>query len=244
MTAQTETPAETEEKSAAEVQTDPNSVDKSKAAPEPPVKENKGESLSGKKTKKDVEEKLTPEEIKARRYELLNNIVSKETFIDPMASDEITKAYSVYEKDPMKILKVVVHNFLQYCRKCIREAALVEHKNELSNATFEEAEHIRTEVTEKFYDKVKSDPELEQLLIILIFKNTFWNWVRYGLKDIFNEQRRQPGHPINNYLNTRFHKLKEKKNYKIVGDLVMADITEIVNAFKKEVMQKKIKIFE
>lgn len=187
---------------------------------------------------------LSPEEVKAKRYELLNKIISRETFIDPMVSEEITKAYSVYEKDPSKILKVVLTNFLQYCRKCIREAALVEHKNELSHATFEEAEKIRTEVTDTFYKKVKDDPELEQLLIMLIFKNTFWNWVRYGLKDIFNEQRRQPGHPINNYLNTRFHKLKNKKNFKIVGDLVMADITEIVNAFKHEVMQRNIKIFE
>ena len=214
-------------------------------------------------------ESLSPEQVKAKRYELLNRIISRETFIDPMVSEEITKAYSVYEKDPSKILKVVVFNFLQYCRKCIREAALVEHKNELSHATFDEAEQIRTDVTDKFnpkfpaimdnfnmsvpfisrFDMVwcmtdKNDPELEQLLLMLIFKNTFWNWVRFGLKDIFNEQRRQPGHPINNYLNTRFYKLKTKKNFRIVGDLVMADITEIVNAFKHEVMQKKIKIFD
>lgn len=191
----------------------------------------------------DEDKPLSPEERKRERYELVNKIIGKETFVDPLVSEEITIAYSVYEKDPSKILKTVITSFQQYCRKCIREAALIEHKNEISNATIAEAEKLKRQITDDMFEKVKQDPELEQLLLMLTFKNTYWNWLRYGLKDIFTEQRTQPGHPINNYLNTRFHRLKDKKGFKIIGDLVMADVTDIVNSFKNEVVARKIKIF-
>lgn len=189
------------------------------------------------------ENNQTPEEKKKERYDLINRIVGKETFVDPLISEEITKAYSVYESDPGKILRAVITSFQQYCRKCIREAALIEYKNDISHATTAEAEKLKTDVTEVVFNKVKNDTELEQLLLMLIFKNTYWNWVRYGLKDIFTEQRTQPGHPINNYLNSRFHKLKAEKGFKIIGDLVTADVTDIVNGFKNAVVGKKIKIF-
>ncbi|MBT4288972.1 MAG: hypothetical protein HOD92_16725 [Deltaproteobacteria bacterium] len=189
------------------------------------------------------ENNQTPEDKKQERYDLINRIIGKETFVDPLISEEITKAYSVYESDQGKILRAVVTSFQQYCRKCIREAALIEHKNDISQATTEEAETLKAEITELVFKKVKNDTELEQLLLMLIFKNTYWNWVRYGLKDIFTEQRTQPGHPINNYLNARFHKLKTEKGFKIIGDLVTADVTDIVNSFKNAVVAKKIKIF-
>ena len=189
------------------------------------------------------ESSQTPDEKKQARYDLINKIIGKETFVDPLISEEITKAYSVYENDQGRILRTVITSFQQYCRKCIREAALVEHKNDISHATTAEAEKLKADITDVIFKKVKNDPELEQLLVMLTFKNTYWNWVRYGLKDIFTEQRTQPGHPINNYLNVRFHKLKTQKGFKIIGDLVTADVSDIVNSFKNAVVAKKIKIF-
>lgn len=186
---------------------------------------------------------LSDAEKKKERFDLINKIIGRETFIDPLISEEITKAYSVYEKDPQKILKVVINSFQQHCRKCIRETALTEHKNEISHATIVEAEKLKSDISDAMFDKIKKDAEVEQLLLMLIFKNTYWNWVRYGLKDIFTEQRTQPGHPINNYLNARFHNLKIEKGFKIIGDLVMSDVTDIVNSFKNAVVGKKIKIF-
>ena len=125
------------------------------------------------------------EQKKQERYELISSILGKETFIDPLVPDEISKAYSVYEKDPMKILKVVTASFQSHCRKCIREAALIKRKNEISNSTIEKAEKIKNEATTAIFNKIKGDSELEQLLMMLIFKNQYWNWVRYGLKDIY-----------------------------------------------------------
>jgi len=179
-----------------------------------------------------------------KRYQLVNQVLGKETFIDPLSAEEVTKAYSVYERSPDKIILVMVDSFRQYCRKCIRETAFLEVKNELSQATIDEADRLRREVVDDWYAKVKDDPALEQLLVMLLFKNQYWEWVRFGLKDIFAAQRSQPGHEINSYLNARFHKLKQAKAMKTVGDLVMSDITEIVNTFKGELMQKKVKLFD
>jgi len=183
-------------------------------------------------------------EIQTERYELVNTILSKETFIDPLNAEQVTKAYAVYETNEKKIIDVLVQSFKQYVRKCIRETALLEVKNELSHATIEESEVLRDKVIEELNQKIKKDVALEQLLVMLLFKNFFWDWVRYGLKDIFSEQRMQPGHEINKYLNQRFHKYKREKNHQTVGDLVISDITEIVNVFKGEIMGKKVKIFE
>ncbi len=185
-----------------------------------------------------------PREVQEKRYELVNQILGKETFIDPLNAEEVTKAYSVYERSPEKIINVMVESFKQYCRKCIRETAYLEVKNELSQATIDEADRLRRDVVENWYKKIKDDSVLEQLLVMLMFKNQYWEWVRFGLKDIFSAQRMQPGHEINSYLNARFHKLKQKKAMKTVGDLVVSDITEIVNTFKGAIMQKKIKLFD
>ena len=78
-----------------------------------------------------------------------------------------------------------------------------------------------------------------------LYQNTklYSSFVGDRVKDIFNRQRSQPGHEINSYLNHRFHKLKKKHDFKIVADLVQYDIVTIVNNFKGEVIQKKIKIF-
>ena len=187
---------------------------------------------------------LSSRERQERRYELVNQVLGKETFIDPLSAEEVTKAYSVYERSPEKIINVMIESFKQYCRKCIRETAFLEVKNELSNATIDEADQLRREVVDGWYQKGKEDSVLEQLLVMLMFKNQYWEWVRFGLKDIFSAQRMQPGHEINSYLNARFHKLKQKKVMKTVGDLVMSDITEIVNTFKGAIMQKKIKLFD
>ncbi len=180
---------------------------------------------------------------KQERYELVSKILGKETFIDPLVPENITKAYAVYEKDPTKVIEVVTASFQSHCRKCIRESALIEIKNEISHSTIEEAERLKSKATAAVFDKIKSDPDLEQLLMMLIFKNQYWHWVRYGLRDIFTEQRTQPGHMINTYLNARFHRLKKKKGYRIIGDLVLSDITEIVNSFKNAVIKKRVRIF-
>ncbi|MBT6498390.1 MAG: hypothetical protein HOK67_00620 [Deltaproteobacteria bacterium] len=179
-----------------------------------------------------------------KRYELVNQLLGKETFIDPLNPEEVTKAYGVLERSPDKITLVLVESFKQYCRKCIRETAFLEVKNEISQATMQEADNLKQKVVDEWYQKVKDDNILQQLLMMLLFKNHYWEWVRFGLKDIFSQQRMQPGHEINSYLNARFHKLKAKKAMKTVGDLVIADVTEIVNIFKGEIMQKKIKLFD
>jgi hypothetical protein len=169
--------------------------------------------------------------------------MSKETFIDPLDAEQVTKAYAVYGSNQQKIVEVVIEKFKYYCRKCIKEAALIEVKNEISNATIHEAEKLKDRVVTEMLSKIKDDPVLEQLVVMLVFKNRFWEWIRFGLKEILNEQRSQPGHEINNVLNRRFHLIKKEKNIKIVGDLVMMDVTEIVNNFKKEVMRKSISLF-
>lgn len=179
----------------------------------------------------------------ADRYGLVQKIMSKETFIDPLNADQVTKAYSVYGANPQKVVDVVIEKFRTYCRKCIREAALIEVKNELSNATINEAERLKDQVVNDMFSKIKDDEVLQQLIVMLIFKNRFWEWIRFGLKEILNEQRSQPGHEINNVLNKRFHMLKKEKSIKIVGDLVVMDVTEIVNNFKREIMKKSIAIF-
>ena len=194
-------------------------------------------------TPKPADSSEETEHKKRERYELINRVLGRETFIDPLMPDKITEAYSLFEKDPSKILQVVTANFQSHCRKCIRETALIAYKNEISNATFEKAENIRNTVIEKMFDKVKADSELEQLLLMLIFKNQYWKWVWRGLKEIFTEQRTLPGNPLNTHLNYRFHKLKKAKGYRIIGDLLHADITEIVNNFKNAVIKRKIRIF-
>ncbi len=185
----------------------------------------------------------SPHIAQEKRYQLVSQLLGKETFIDPLNAEEVTKAYGVLERSPDKIIQVLMESFKQYCRKCIRETAFVEVKNEISNATMEESDLLKQRVVDEWYQKVKDDPALEQLLMMLLFKNHYWEWVRFGLKDIFSEQRMQPGHEINSFLNTRFHKLKATKTMKTVGDLVISDVTEIVNTFKGEIMQKKIKLF-
>ncbi|MBU3918282.1 hypothetical protein KKA14_22345 [bacterium] len=183
------------------------------------------------------------EEIQAERYSIVQKVMAKETFIDPLDADLVTRAYSMFEKNPQKIVEEVTEKFKFYCRKCIKEIALIDHKNEISNASTSEAEKLKSSVVNEIYGKVKADPVLEQLLIMLIFKNKFWEWIRYGLKEVLNEQRMQPGHEINTVLNTRFHILKKTKNIKMVGDLIVSDVTEIVNSFKNEVMKKNVKLF-
>ncbi len=179
----------------------------------------------------------------AERYRLVQKIMDKETFIEPLDADSVTKAYSVYANNPQKIVDVVVNKFKLYCRKCIREAAIIEVKNEISHATVHEAENLKNKVVDEMFANIKADPVVEQLIVMLIFKNRFWEWIRFGLKEILNDQRSQPGHEINNVLNKRFHTEKQKKNIKIVGDLVIMDVTEIVNNFKGELMKKSISLF-
>ncbi len=182
-------------------------------------------------------------DIQGERYKLVQKIMSKETFIEPLDADQVTRAYSVYGANQQKIVDVVVDKFKFYCRKCIKEAALIEVKNEISHATINEAEKLKDTVVNDLFEKVKNDSTLEQLIVMLVFKNRFWEWIRFGLKEILNEQRSQPGHEINNVLNKRFHMIKNEKGIKIVGDLVVADVTEIVNNFKKEIMKKSVKLF-
>ena len=178
------------------------------------------------------------------RVQLIREVMAKETFIDPLNPEEITKAYALYDKNPQKIIDVLVGAFQSYCRKSIREAALLRIKNQVAVMAFEEAEKLKMQAVEELSKSIQADVNLERLLAMLMFKNHFWTWLRYGLKDIFNDQRRQPGHPINNYLNIRFHKLKEKKSFHTVADLVAYDLTEIANNFKTEIMRRKVRIFD
>jgi len=191
-------------------------------------------------TEDEKEKELTNED----RYQLVSNIISRDIFIDPLDAEQITKAYSIYERNPQKIIEVLIQSFRQYCRKCIRESAVIDVKDEVSQMPLNEAEALKTKVTEGLFKKVKKDKAIEQLLIMMIFKNQYWEWVRFGLKDIFSSQRMQPGHEINSYLNARFHRLKDEKKYKVVRDLVLADVTDIVNRFKGELMEKKIKLVD
>jgi len=178
------------------------------------------------------------------RTELLREVLAKETFIDPLNPELITKAYAQYDKNPQKMLEVLIIAFQNYCRKSIREAAILRIKNKVAVLPYDEAEHLKREAVEELSKRIKAEPDLERLLVMLLFKNHFWTWLRFGLKDIFAEQRRQPGHTINNYLNIRFHKLKSKKRFHTVADLVSYDLTEIVNSFKAAVLQKDIRIFD
>ncbi len=177
------------------------------------------------------------------RYALVQKIMGKETFIDPLDAEQVTRAYAVYGTNQQKIIDVIIDKLKVYSRKCIREAALLEVKNEISNSTVMEAEKLKDTVVNDMFAKIKSDQVLEQLILMLIFKNRFWEWIRYGLKEILNDQRSQPGHEINNVLNRRFHTIKKDKNIKTVGDLVVMDVTEIVNCFKREVMKKSVSLF-
>jgi hypothetical protein len=178
------------------------------------------------------------------RYQLVSKIIGREIFIDPLDAEQITKAYSIYERNPQKIIEVLIESFRQYCRKCIRESAIIDVKDEVSQLPQTEADKLKAKVTQDQFTKIENDKAIEQLLIMMIFKNQYWEWVRFGLKDIFSSQRMQPGHEINSYLNARFHKLKNEKKYKVVRDLVLADVTDIVNRFKGELMEKKIKLFD
>ena len=177
------------------------------------------------------------------RYLLVSNIISRDIFIDPLDAEQITKAYSIYERNPQKIIEVLNDSFRQYCRKCIRDSAIIDIKDQISQLPLSEADQLKAKVTQDLFNKIENDKPVEQLLIMMIFKNQYWEWVRFGLKDIFSSQRMQPGHEINSYLNARFHKLKNEKKFKVVRDLVLADVTDIVNRFKKELMEKKISLF-
>lgn len=186
----------------------------------------------------------SPELTNEERYQLVSKIIGRDIFIDPLDAEQVTKAYSIYERNPQKIIEVLIQSFRQYCRKCIRESAIIDVKNEISQLPHHEAEALKAKVTEELFTKIRIDKAIEQLLIMMIFKNNYWEWVRFGLKDIFSSQRMQPGHEINSYLNARFHKLKTEKKFKVVRDLVLADVTDIVNRFKGELMEKKIKLIE
>ncbi|MDX2471492.1 MAG: hypothetical protein QNL04_13040 [SAR324 cluster bacterium] len=190
-------------------------------------------SESGPKTQ------LTDQEKEA----LMKEILSKETFIDPLDPELIVKAYSVYDTDPNKVIKALITSFQSYCKKAIREAAILRKKNHIAIATSEEAEQIRITAVKEINDSIAGDLSFERTLMKLIFKITYWNWLLFGLKDIFKEQRKLPGNPINNQLNIRFHKLKAEKGFKTVADLVIYDITDILNHFKAEITSKNLSIF-
>ncbi len=177
------------------------------------------------------------------RATLLREILAKETYVDPLDPEVITKAYSVYDSDPKKIVEALITSFQAHCRKCIRDAAQIRVKNQMAQATTEESERIRNKAIEELSDQVRSDRELERNLALMIFKNQYWNWLRFGLRDIFNEQRKQPGNLINNQLNRRFHKLKTEKEFKTVADLVVYDLTEIINSFKAEITSDRVGVF-
>ncbi len=174
---------------------------------------------------------------------LMKEILSKETFIDPLDPELIVKAYSVYDSDPKKVINALISSFQSYCKKAIREAAILRKKNHIAIATSDEAEQIRISAVKEINDSIAGDLSFERTLMKLIFKITYWNWLLFGLKDIFKEQRKLPGNPINNQLNIRFHKLKEEKGFKTVADLVIFDITDILNHFKAEITSKNISIF-
>jgi|GEM_PF-2244137 len=180
---------------------------------------------------------------KEERYAFIYAILNRNTFIEPLSGDDIAKAYAAYDRNPDKMIKVLIANFQTYCRKCIREVALVKVKNELSMMLAEEAAAFRSEVIVKNYAVVKNDPGVEHLLVMMIFKNRYWSWLRFGLKEIFDEQREEPGNKLNTHLNYRFYRLKTQRKFKMVGDLVLFDIAEIVNRFKAEVLKKNIQIF-
>jgi len=178
------------------------------------------------------------------RVLLLREFMSKETFIDPLNPDHITKAYAQYDKNPGRMIQVLIDAFQGYCRKVVRETAVQRVKNESALLPYEEAENLKRTAVQELSQRVQSEVELEQLLAMLLFKNHFWAWLRFGLKDIFNDQRKQPGHSINTYLNIRFHKFKASRKFHTVADLVAYDLTEIVNSFKSTVLKNKVKIFD
>ena len=178
------------------------------------------------------------------QIKLIQEIMGKETFIDPLNSEQITKAYAHYDRSSEKMMEVLLTSFKTYCRKSIREAALIRVKNEVATMLFDEAEMAKRQAVEELSKHIQTDEHLERLLAMLLFKNHFWNWLRFGLKEIFKEQRAQPGHQINQYLNRRFHRLKGEKGFHTVADLINHDLTEIVNTFKSQVMKSGLKIFD
>jgi len=190
--------------------------------------------------KKDEE---APKSIEQERSEFIRDILGKETFIAPLNGDEIASAYSAYESNPQKIIDVLTVSFQGYCRKCIKEIALMRVKNELSIMLIEEAEAFTSKVVDELNKKVQKDPALEHLLMMMLFKSRFWSWVRFGLKDIFKEQREMPGNKLNTYFNHRFHKMKGERKFRKVGDLIIYDIVEIVNHFKTHILKKDSRIF-
>lgn len=190
-----------------------------------------------------LEEDETPQSPEEKRFELLRSIVHKETFIDPLDGDEMATAYSQYDRDPEKITDALIVSFQSYCRKCIREAALIKVKNELPLMKLEEAENYKVVTINMAYEEIKNDSGLEQLLMMMLFKNRFWTWSHTGLKEIFNELREQPGNKLNSFFNLRFHKLKGAKNFNNVGELVIYDVTVIINNFKARILKKDCTIF-
>ncbi|MCP4298827.1 MAG: hypothetical protein GY786_24870 [Proteobacteria bacterium] len=186
------------------------------------------------------DEGQSPEE---KRYALLQSLVQRETYIDRLDGEEMARAYSLYDRSPEKIVDALVGSFQNYCRKCIREVAIMKVKNELALMKIDEAEGYKVVVVDKAYGEIKDDPALEQLLMMMLFKNRFWTWSYTGLKEIFNELREQPGHQLNSFFNLRFHKMKDEKKFQKVGDLVTFDVTVIVNEFKARIIKKDCTIF-
>lgn len=206
--------------------------------------EKKEKKEDSKQSEEESKAEKSPGDLQRERYQLIQDIINKETFIDPLSGEEIARAYAAYDRNPEKIIKVLIVSFQSYCRKCIRETALVRVKNELNLMLMEEAEQFKAKTVQELFATIQEDQAMEQLLMMLIFKNRFWNWLRFGLKDIFMEQRTQPGNKLNSYFNYRFHKLKSKKGFKKISDLVISDIADIVNRFKAEIMKKNVRIFE
>ena len=177
------------------------------------------------------------------KFELVQSILQGESFVDPLNPDDITRGYAAYDRDPQKIIGVVVSHFQGYCRKIIRNSAFIEHKNEIANCLHDEVDELRQRVSQEMFDKVKNDDQTELLLKMLIFKNLFWKWIRSGLKDVFDQQRAQPGHELNKYVNLRYQRRKNDLNLMNVGELVNFDIVEIINLCKQEILRKETKIF-
>ena len=190
-----------------------------------------------------AKEKNISQDSEQKRHALVSEILQRETFIDPLNGDEMVRAYTTYENEPQNIVDALVANLQMYCRKCIRETALIKVKDELALMSLEDAESFKTVTIEKAYKIIQEDPALEQLLMLTLFKTRFWAWSRTGLKDIFNELREQPGNKLNSYFNSRFQKLKNEKSFKKVGDLVNHDATIIVNQFKAKILKKESSIF-
>jgi len=177
------------------------------------------------------------------RQTLIREIMDKETYIDPLDPHEISLAYSSYDQSKEKIAVVLIRSFQEYCLKCLRETIEIRLKNDVIKVTQDEAEQLYKKEMDSLCMKIKEDHELEIKIMLLIFKNHYWNWLLFALKDIFNEQRQETGNPINNQLNSRFQHLKGENGFRTVAELLHYDLTEIINHFKAQVAGLKFGIF-